>query len=502
MSIITRFAGQYNAINFYYGGPGAGFPASVQVGSGNSVTGATTVTVLTNYTVDQGSNVFNPFSVNAPITIGSAQNQETVTPTAVGSVSLTGYAPNFAAITITATFANLHGPQENVTSGTFGLQEAINAANAAGGGTVVLDGAWYQYAGSTAAATIAAAVLPINGLVDITDLIGGVTWGIGASSTTVTAAPSALVAGTIASSTTVVGTWTGGTLHAVITAVNALGGETLASADFSFTSVANFAVTGPGLAAATDIVGYRLYLGVVGAGATCYLVPVTAANGTVIQCGSISAFKAGTAFSVATPTVNTAALIPVQSSAFGGIKTVMYASDNMAQSFQSVSGPFAVTGVVTAGTAAELAHIQLPTGFLNQVYRTLRVTFDAYYTPVSTATLIIAVELHSIYGQTKTGIFTVTTPASSGTTAAVINGTINISTAAIGATGTVECHGYLVYGGATGTAGLLVSAGDSVIAVSSSVDLTKQDTLVITVNSGTANLTQSQLRRLRIEVLE
>lgn len=500
MSIITSFAGRINAINFAYGGSLTSSPPSIQVAVGNPAAGVASITVYSNYTVDQGSSPFNPISVLAPITIGIGAGAETVTPTSVGVPSLGFAGPSTSAITFSATFVNVHGPNEPVASATVGLQEAINLANGRGGGEVVIDAAWYANGGT--AAIVAAAILPANGTVSIEDVLNGVTFSLGATSTTVTAAPVALVAATIASSATVVGTWTAGTLHAVITAVNALGGETLASADYSFASTLNFAVAGTGLALATDIVGYRVYLGVVAAGATCYLAPVIAANGMVIACGSISAFKAGTPFSIAAPTVNSAALVPSQSTAFGGIKPVAFASDNMAQSFQTVSGPFAVTGVVTIATPLELAHIQLPAGFFSQVYKSARVSFDGYYTPVSTATLILSLELHSIYGATKTTLWTVTTPASSGTTAAIINGIIQLSTATAGATGTIEAHGFINYGGATGTAGLLVAAGDSVITASAAADLTKQDTLVLTISSGAANITQSQIRRLRFETLE
>jgi hypothetical protein len=78
---------------------------------------------------------------------------------------------------------------------------------------------------------------------------------------------------------------------------------------------------------------------------------------------------------------------------------------------------------------------------------------------------------------------------------------ILIRTATTGTAGTLECHGDLRYGGATGTAGLLVSAGDSVQAVSSAANLTTQDTVVFSLNSGTANLTTAQVRLAVIETL-
>jgi hypothetical protein len=502
MSIIAAFAGRFSALDYAYGILPAGGPA-LQVGTGNSTTGSSTITVLTAETSTMGGEPMFPITTNTPITVGIGSNAETVTPTSVGTPSLSGAAPGYLSVTVTASFSNLHGPQEPVTSGTYGLQEAINAANGIGGGLAVISNKWYSLGGTTA--IIQAAALPTTGVVAIEDnsrgLLGPGVWANSAGSLTVLAVPATATSAMVASQTGVVGTWTAGTVHAVFTYVTANGGETLTSADYSFTAVVSLAIGGPGPAAATGAVGYRVYLSTVG-GSTDYLVPVTAANGTVVQCGPITAFKIGTAFSVAAPVTSALALVPAQSTAFGTVQPMFFASPNMAQVFQTVSGPFAVTGTVTAGTAAEWGKVQLPTGFLNQINRKIRLTLEGYYTPVSTATLIITVAIQSVYGTTTTTIFTVTTPASSGTTAANINGVIDIATSATGATGTVECHGYLIYGGATGTAGLLVAAGDSVITVSSAADLTKQDAIVININSGTANLTTSQLRRLIVEVLQ
>lgn len=515
MSIVSAFAGRYGALDYAYGiagrsatgGPGG---PSLQIGTGNSAVGVGTITVITSATETQGGSNQIPVSAGSnttgatPITVGIGANAETVTPTAVSQPSLSGFQPGPQSVTISATFANLHGPQEPVTSGTYGLQEAINTASANGGGLVVITPAWYSAGGTTAIVT--AAVLPSNGTVQIEDLMTGGTWSLGGNSLTVLAAPSAATSATVASLTTV-GTWTAVTEHVLFTYVNAIGGETLASADYSFTATVSVAIGGTGPAALAGAVGYRVYIGT-NATTSCYMVPVTAANSLsgsagVLQCGPIAAFKIGTSFSVATATTNAGGNPPlVQSTAFGAAVPINYNADFMAQSFQTILGPFTATSTVTAGTAIEWGHVQLPTAFLNVLNRTVRLTLHGYYTPVSTATLIITVAIASVYGVTTTTVFTVTTPASSGTTAANINGYIDIKTAAIGATGTVECHGILVYGGATGTAGLLVSAGDSVQAASSAIDLTKQDTIVISINSGTANLTTSQLRSLTVEVLQ
>lgn len=489
----SRFAGFYNATDYAYGVNPLPPALIVDPGSANVTS---TLTLAAGFTTLFDGTVLYPLSTNAPITVGIGASAETVTPTAVSGSNNPAYQSN----SVTAPFANAHGVGDRITSGTCGLQEAINYANGKGGGTVVVDIGWSIIGGTNA--MLAAAVIPANGSVTIEDNRGsasnGFTYWAYRATSGVIAAPSAATSSTVASQPGIVGTWTAITEHVLFTYVTATGGETLASSDFPFTATASVAIGGSGPAAATGAVGYRVYIGA-NATTTCYQVPTIAANGTILQAGPTACFAIGTPFSVATATTSAGNLIPNVSTAFGTVLSQPQA--NFPVPFPQFTGPYAVTGVVTAGTALELGRVPLPTGYLNFIGRTLRVTFDAYYTPVSTATLIINVLIASVYGTTSTTIFTVTTPASSGTTAAVINGTINIKTAAVGTSGTVECHGNILYGGATGTAGLLVAAGDSVITVSSAIDLTKQDFMILQINSGTANLTQSQLRALRIEVL-
>lgn len=490
MSNRSRFAGRYNANDYNYGGLGSTTPGPLVVSTGNSATGVGTLTLtLGQVTLSDGTN-FAPLNINAPILVGAGSNAEIVTPTAVSNAS-----PSVPyTTTVTATFANLHGG-DPVASATFGLQEAINAADAAGGGIVVVNGQWFQNGGTVT--IIQAATLPTNGGVKIEDITSSpvLTYANSPSSVTVLAVPATATSAVVASQTGT-GTWAASTTHVVFSYVTACGGETLTSADYSFTATLNVPIGGSGPIAATGAVGYRVYIGT-----TAWLAPVIAANGTVIQCGPLAAFKIGTPFSIAALTTSALATIPLQSTAFGGVKPMPFASPNMVEKFQTVYGPFAATSTVTAGTALEWGHVQLPTGFLNQIGRTLRLTILGYFTPVSTATVIMTVKLASVFGTTTTTMFTVTTPASSGTTAANINLTVYMTTAATGAAGTIESHGSMLWGGATATAGLLVAAGDSVQAVSSAADLTLQDCLQVTINSGTANLTTSQLRTMIVEVL-
>lgn len=503
MSIISAFAARYSALDYAYGinfsltgGPG-GPPLYVAIG--NPSAGAGSITVVTNTTETQGGNKQIPITILTPITVGIGANSETFTPTGVTSPSLSGFQPGPNSVTISATFANIHGPQEPVTSGTFGLQEAINAANAAGGGAVVISPAWYTQGGTTA--IIQAASLPSNGSVDIEDEGAGVTWALAPSSLTLVAAPAAATAALVASLTGVVGTWTAVTEHVLFTYVTADGGETIASADFSFTATVSLAIGGTGPIAATGAVGYRVYIGT-NATTSAFLVPVIAGNGTVVQCGPIAAFKIGTSFQVAAVTTSATSNPPtVQSTAFSGVQPMPFNADFMAQPFAPVSGPFTVTGVVTAGTAIEWGRVQLPLGYLNSLNRTVRINLYGIFTPVSTAALIITVALASSVGTTTTTIFTAQSAATSGTAASNIDGVIDIITAATGATGTVECHGFLLFGGATATPQVLTGFGDNSQAASGAVDLTKQLTLIISINSATANITQSQLRKMFIEVL-
>lgn len=501
MSIISVFAERYSALDFAYGiqtGSGPGGPP-LSVGIGNATTGASTITFITAQTQTTGGAQSSPVSINTPITVGIGANAETVTPTAVGAPSLSGFQPGYLSITVTATFANLHGPDEPVTSGTYGLQEAINAATGAGGGAVVISPRWYTLGGTVE--IIQAATLPSSGIVDIEDEGAGVTWQLAPSSLTLIGAPVAATSATVASQTGVVGTWTNVTEHVLFTYVTADGGETVASGDYSFTATASLAIGGTGPAAATGAVGYRVYIGT-NATTTCYLASVIAASGTVVQCGPIAAFKIGTPFSIATATTSATSNPPtVQSTAFSGVQPMPFNADFMAQPFAPVTGPFTVTGVVTAGTAIEWGRLQLPVGYLNSLNRVVRLNLYGIFTPVSTAAIIVTVALASSVGTTSTTIFTAQSAATSGTAASNIDGVIDIITAATGASGTVECHGFLLFGGATATPQVLTGFGDNSQAASSAVDLTKQLTLIISINSGTANITQSQLRKMFVEVL-
>lgn len=162
MSNRTQFAGVRNAVDFAYGinpqvpplslliggGPGSGVGFTLQIGI---------------VTLSDGSTI-NPLATTAPIVMGIGTNAETVTPSAVSST--TPSVPGTS--TFTATVANNHGIGDFVTSGSVGLQEAINAAIAGNGGIVAIDNAWTALGGTSAMLATAQATLTA-GTVSIED---------------------------------------------------------------------------------------------------------------------------------------------------------------------------------------------------------------------------------------------------------------------------------------------------------------------------------------------
>lgn len=160
---LSRFAGRFNANSFAYGI----FPEpnGLRISTGSVPAGSGTINLDFGFVTTSDGITFNPLNTNAPILIGSGANAETVTPSAVSQPTPAVYNTT----TLTATFSNAHGTGDVISSGTFGLQEAINAASAAGGGVVVVDGQWTLRGGTQA--ILNAAVLPAG--VQIEDLRSG-----------------------------------------------------------------------------------------------------------------------------------------------------------------------------------------------------------------------------------------------------------------------------------------------------------------------------------------
>lgn len=166
---LSRFAGQFRALDFAYGGSFDTAPTALTVVSAPGASGAQTITVQNGFITLSDGTVVTPLATTAPIYIGTGANGETVTPSAVSNNQISSLFGQSA--TATATFSNAHYPGDRVASGTVGLQEAINFASASGGGTVIIDGKWTLNGGTQA--MVAAATLPTAGSVQILDLRAG-----------------------------------------------------------------------------------------------------------------------------------------------------------------------------------------------------------------------------------------------------------------------------------------------------------------------------------------
>lgn len=160
MAIISTFAGRTSA-NAYAYGVDSNAPAGLLVLAGSTGTGAYTLTCQPQKSTNPNKASCTP-STTTPIIVGQGSNAETVTPSAVSTDTLGN-------LLITATFSNSHGAGDMVRSGSYGLQEALNAVAASGGGVVVIDGAWATLGGTQA--IFEAATVP--GKVSVEDLRTG-----------------------------------------------------------------------------------------------------------------------------------------------------------------------------------------------------------------------------------------------------------------------------------------------------------------------------------------
>ena len=168
MANRSRFAGQYRATDFNYGGIGQDGPPALVVASGPGTTGSETLTVYGgSITVSDGT-IVSVLATTAPITIANAAGVDTITPSAVSTnVQSNIYGPT---ATLTGTFTYAHYAGDRIASGTVGLQEAINYTSSKGGGTVVVDNEWVVQGGT--AAMLAAATTPA-GVTILDNRVGG-----------------------------------------------------------------------------------------------------------------------------------------------------------------------------------------------------------------------------------------------------------------------------------------------------------------------------------------
>lgn len=508
----TRFGGEVNAADYAYGilPNGAG---PLQVASGNAVTGSGTVTLVGSAVTLGDGRVIYPLATNAPIIIDAGSNSETITPTAVSQCQASfGY----QTCQVTATWTKTHGTGALITSGTVGLQEAINNGGGTGGGGVVLvDGNWSGFGGTTAMLAAAAPFSNVS-IKDNRPTAVNPYWAMQPSTLTVLGVPTTLTATNIVF-TAATGTWAASSTHFTATCVDALGGESAQSADYTQTPTVNYTLTVPvSPTCSTGSVGWRLYAGTSSL-ATSYLLPVTAANCTLTTLESVyPACAIGATGTWAATFVSSTSLAP---GAIGvtntsnpvpqGHTTFAYQpTGSLPQVFQTNYGPFG-SGSIASATASDLTPLgsfNLPSAFLNTIGRTVRITGKISLTAGASSTLGITIGAAWAGGLTAGAPITVCNPISGFVWATHAYTSVNFSctmtTNAVGATavGSIMPESMFMGGYAAGT--LIPVGTDNTAAVIGSLGLFSQNEFTVFLAPLVAADTTVQLQSLHIEVLQ
>lgn len=398
----TRVAGAFYAPN--YG------KWTATVDTGNASSGAASIVIRKADVAAPDGTIFVPFGVTQRITINDGTLTETVTPTAVSGC---GFGGLLDSCTVTATFTNAHGAGVTVSSGSFGLDEAIQAAFQVGGGAVVIDNAF----GGTDS-TIAAAV-PYQ-TVAVHDLRTGSTqyWTPTQQLSTILAAPTTLIATTagfgVANANFTGGAYTGSSTYiACIAYVDIMGNEGPCSATFTIATSGALTTDQIGFtapAASPGAVGYTIYISLAGGTYNLtYQVPITSAvcvNGltklenTTPACPVANATygQSGSAAIVSALTVNTAPLHLLATTASTTAAYIGQPSGRTSYAYvphQNSGAPgltpaqliYPISTAPATTVPTVLATIPILPGFMNKVGRQLRVCGQATNASGGTATV-------------------------------------------------------------------------------------------------------------------
>lgn len=405
---------------------------SVAVGSGTIILNASSVTL-------KDGSTLNPFAITAPLTIDVGTTvAETFIPTTVSGCG--SNAPN-ATCAITTTFVSAHGPSAVITSGTFGLSEAMNDAaafNGAGltsqqGGMVVVDRSWggttSQIAGT---ATTGSNVVPFPN-VTIADKRNGpvVYWNLQATSPTLLAVPATLVAGTagiaVNGAGSVAGLYTNANAYATtICYVDIMGQEGPCAATFALTPASgttnSIGFTAP--AASPGAVGYTIYISLTnGTYTLAYKVPLVTQPSTVGAypvsngvCGALSQLEfttpacsltnatygsTGSGAIVSALTLNTSPIIPqntvvsttsVYVPTSGGRTTYTYVPSMHVglPGLVAAAPAFTISTAVATVVPNVIGTVNIPPGFMNYVGRTIEIC--GYATTTASAATIVDIQ--------------------------------------------------------------------------------------------------------------
>jgi hypothetical protein len=468
---------------------------------------------------------FFTFATNAPVYIQDQNptNSEVKTPSAVQLTAGT------CGVTIAP--SNSHYTAW-LRSGTGGLQEAINnvSGQANSPAVIVIDRNWYSYASQVPGTTPQAIILAAAGSAYITvqDITTApntfYTWNGAAyaassapaglpfnkvTSYTNIAVPTALTTvaatcltnggGCINTATTGGTIPTGAAYRLGATCVDSSGGETTQSIDTAGGAVVttgtgatnSITVTSPaGCTAALGAVGWRLYMSAASGASLSEILYSPTCTATQLQ----SVFPSTTVCAIGSTATVTAiitgtATIPTNNSAYPRTSGA-----------SGMVPPFAALGALTNNTVGTMGTVNLPAGYLNTLGRAIQVCGAGYATgATATGTLTLATTLASVPGVTSITPFTAISGATAGSTTQVpFDFCVTYTTAATGASGTLEAHG-VVHWGLAGSA-VDTPSMDFIYTVSSTVDLTKQDQLAITIKptGGTITTSAAQLRQVSI----
>ena len=424
--------------------------------------------------VNASNKAIFPFSVLAPVLI-SDNNSETVTPTAV--------VYNASTCSITANFTYAHGANVQVSSGSGGVQEAIDDSPSNGYVWITPD----ITAVNLAAATITPTVRVFAA--------GNTDYGYKVTSITPIVIPTAGTFGVAAPSGIPAATY-----RVAQTCVDPLGGETLISTDSATTvtttsSNGNITATVP--TCATGSVGWRLYISAAaGVSGSEILYNPTAAGCTASSLG-IRPSCALTSGSITSALVTGTALVPAQASAYA---MAMVPQDEDFTPFLRSWPPFTVTGVQTAGSAYTLSQVNFPAGYLNQLGKTIQVCGNYILTPSATGTDVVTVLGGNTYGVSPTTLVTWTSGALTNA-AYEAPFCFTMTIAATGSSGTAEIHGSIKFALASTGVQSAVGYTDANTSTVALGDLTKEVSLYLQSTPGSSNVTQGQMRQFTIQPL-
>jgi hypothetical protein len=447
-----------------------------------------------------------------------AGNQLTVIDANSETVTLTGASSTLGSCSFTASFANAHNPGALVVSGSFGLIEAIQDAQRAGGGIVRIGPEWSAAGGTNS--TISGVTLVYPG-VSIEDVRAGApqNWNVQTGLTTL-AAPATLTAATVGfglnGANTTGGTYTGTNTYVVCIAyVDIMGQEGPCSATFSALTAGTGATNQIGFAApaaSAGAVGYVPYISLTGGTyALAYKVPLVSqptvagvapvsnsvctlttvetitpacavANTTYGQSGSaaiVSALTVNT--SPIDPQITTVSSTTVYTPNAGGRTTAVYSPGGRlgANCLNASFLPFAISAAEATTVPSVLGTINVGPGCMNQVGRTLEICGKAT-TTASTATIVSIQFQWDAMGQNTAGkgvqIGNLSvTPVAAFSTTKVISFCEQFQTTVAGATATAgsinPIAGYIATSGVASAAAGQAAGSDATTGAVASLNL-------------------------------